>query len=136
MNYPPSGMFIMHHAEPYYDYYLLQKAKLREKHPVPLCPKCPCTETVAKKTADGYTVYVCAECGAAAKFSDGHVHLMARRKAAKLFLSHLWEMWRRFEGLEVRAPYIHAIGGHTNFIPPPLVGAYFPEILAGAHAAR
>jgi hypothetical protein len=47
-----------------------------------------------------------------------HIHMMAMRKASKLFLSHLWTEWRTAEGLPVEAPYIHTVGGHTNIITP------------------
>lgn len=48
----------------------------------------------------------------------GHVDAMAKRKVAKLFLAHLWEMWRRAEGLEIRTPYVVEKYGH-HIIPPP-----------------
>ena len=34
-----------------------------------------------------------------------HCHLAAQRKMIKLFLSHLWEVWRKQEGLSVVAPW-------------------------------
>jgi hypothetical protein len=48
----------------------------------------------------------------------GHLDARARRKTVKLFLSHLFAKWYEMEGLEAPAPYIHAIGGHSNYIPP------------------
>lgn len=51
----------------------------------------------------------------------GHVDAMAKRKVAKLFLAHLWEMWRRAEGLEIRTPYVVEKFGH-HIIPPPEFG--------------
>lgn len=48
----------------------------------------------------------------------GHIDAMAKRKVAKLFLSHLWDVWRRAEGLEVRIPYAVEKLGH-QLIPPP-----------------
>lgn len=44
----------------------------------------------------------------------GHIHNMAKRKTVKLFLSHLWERWRRLEGLPVRGPYAIEKMGHTT----------------------
>lgn len=48
----------------------------------------------------------------------GHVDNMALRKMIKLFLSHLWMIWREEEGLPITNPYVHDIGGHANFIDP------------------
>jgi len=47
-----------------------------------------------------------------------HVHQMAVRKMIKLFLSHLWEVWRTAEGLPVRPPYSFEYQGHTTLIDP------------------
>lgn len=47
-----------------------------------------------------------------------HVHQMAFRKMMKMFLSHLWEVWRTEEGLPVRPPYSHEYKGHTGLINP------------------
>jgi len=47
-----------------------------------------------------------------------HYHNDARRYATKIFLSHLYEVWRRIEGLETREPYILQ-GEHHNYIEPP-----------------
>ena len=51
--------------------------------------------------------------------SKGHNYARAKRKAVKLFLSHLWVVWRELEGLPTSDPYAHAILGHTNKIDPP-----------------
>lgn len=47
-----------------------------------------------------------------------HIHNYAGRKTVKLFLSHLWETWRKLEGLPVTEPYPIQILGHSEFIPP------------------
>jgi len=47
-----------------------------------------------------------------------HIHQMALRKMIKLFLSHLWEQWRKFEGLPIREPYSIEKLGHTTKIEP------------------
>ena len=52
--------------------------------------------------------------------TDSHVHRKARRKMVKIFLSHLWLIWRDLEGLPVSKPYAEQILGHSNIIPPPL----------------
>ncbi len=36
---------------------------------------------------------------------DSHRYEMAKRKTVKLFLSHLWTVWRGVEGLPIRPPY-------------------------------
>jgi hypothetical protein len=49
-----------------------------------------------------------------AVWSDGHVDNAARRKMVKLFLSHLWLVWREAEGLEVSDPYVIASPNHPE----------------------
>jgi len=46
------------------------------------------------------------------------IDMQARRKLIKLFLSHLWEVWRKLEGLPVVLPYPVKMGLH-EYIPPP-----------------
>jgi len=46
----------------------------------------------------------------------GHIHAMATRKAVKLFVSHLYQKWRRIEGLPTRPPYVMEYMGHTGNI--------------------
>lgn len=53
----------------------------------------------------------------------GHCEAAARRKAAKVFLSHLWQVWREAEGLTVTAPYIVGKGEHDIIDPWSMVGA-------------
>jgi hypothetical protein len=48
----------------------------------------------------------------------GRVHYAALRKTEKLFLAHLWVVWRRAEGASVETPYAHAVLGRTDYIPP------------------
>lgn len=45
-----------------------------------------------------------------------HIHAMAQRKMVKVFLSHLWEEWRKLEGLPVTKPYAIAILNHSKYI--------------------
>ena len=51
---------------------------------------------------------------------DGRKHLTALRIVEKLFLSHLWQVWREALGLPTPAPWIEAHGGHdaTSRIEP------------------
>lgn len=54
-----------------------------------------------------------------AVWSDGHVDNAARRKMVKVFLSHLWLVWREAEGLPVSGPYITEHDPkHTHTIGP------------------
>jgi hypothetical protein len=50
----------------------------------------------------------------------GHCEAAARRKASKLFLAHLWQIWREAEGLPVTKAYIfdHDPEGAHTFIDP------------------
>ncbi|XOA42632.1 MAG: hypothetical protein ACKKMO_02370 [Candidatus Nealsonbacteria bacterium] len=50
--------------------------------------------------------------------SEGHVHRMALRKAIKLFVSHLWEEWRKVEGLPAGKAYVLEKLGHNSYIAP------------------
>lgn len=48
-----------------------------------------------------------------------HVDKRAKRRVVKLFLSHLWHVWREMEGLPVTKPYPIDVLGHSRFIKPP-----------------
>ena len=50
--------------------------------------------------------------------SPGHAHNRAFREMIKLFLSLLYEVWRKEEGLGFREPYPHEYLGHTYKINP------------------
>ncbi|HEW91877.1 MAG TPA: hypothetical protein ENF81_04975 [Thermotogaceae bacterium] len=47
-----------------------------------------------------------------------HIHLAAMRKMEKLFLAHLWEVWRQLEGYPIRMPYAVEYLGHTTILTP------------------
>jgi len=50
---------------------------------------------------------------------DSHVDAMARRATAKLFLSHLHELWYQVEhGAKPPAPFSNAIQRHAHYIAP------------------
>jgi len=51
-------------------------------------------------------------------YTDLHIHNMAKRKAGKIFLEHLWAEWRRLEGLSVTEPWIIKHGGHEHYVEP------------------
>jgi len=99
--------FITHHAFPYADLYYESKAYERQKHPETLCVQCgvlwdDCQSKKAHKR----------------QFNDGHLHMRAMRKTAKVFLQHVWVKWREFEGLPISEPYAQAILKHTHIIEP------------------
>ena len=49
--------------------------------------------------------------------SVGHIDNRAKRKVAKLFLSHLWFVWRQMEGLPTDSPYAQQLGHRV--VPSP-----------------
>lgn len=51
----------------------------------------------------------------------GHAHNRAKRKMVKIFLSHLWVIWRQLEGLDTRPPFAHEKLGHKSYIEPPFI---------------
>lgn len=51
-------------------------------------------------------------------WTAGHCHNAALRKMVKLFLSHLWVVWRSLEGLPTREPYAHEYLDHTTIKRP------------------
>ncbi len=51
-------------------------------------------------------------------WSDGRIHFAALRKMEKLFLAHLWSVWREGVGLTITSPYAHAVLHHADFVPP------------------
>jgi len=52
------------------------------------------------------------------KLSKGHIKNMAWRIPGKIFLQHLWHVWRVLEGLPIRLPYVQEKLGHKNIIEP------------------
>lgn len=52
------------------------------------------------------------------EWTVGRINGIARWRAAKLFLSHLWEVWRELDGLPTRAPYAIEKLGHESVINP------------------
>ena len=56
----------------------------------------------------------------AGRLSDGHIHAMARRFAAKIFLSHLFEVYCiTVKGEKPPAPFAISILGHAHYIKIP-----------------
>lgn len=51
-------------------------------------------------------------------WTAGRIHYAALRKTEKLFLAHLWVVWRRAVGASVETPYAQAVLGREDYIPP------------------
>lgn len=93
----------------YYDFYIEQKKRLKEREEKEGKRIVPSKELPKK---DGKHIEN------DEFFALGHIDMMAARKMTKLFLSHLWLVWREAEGLEITEPYVEAIKGHTNITKP------------------
>jgi Zn finger protein HypA/HybF involved in hydrogenase expression len=52
------------------------------------------------------------------EWPKNHIDFAARNEAAKLFLSHFYEVARKLEGLSVSEPYVQKFLGHTNITKP------------------
>jgi len=52
------------------------------------------------------------------RLAKAHVYARARRKVAKLFLSHAWTVWRLLEGKPIRPHYAAERYGHLEYIMP------------------
>lgn len=52
------------------------------------------------------------------EWNKRHCDLAARRKMIKLWLSHLWEVWRKIEGLPTPNFYSHEKLGHNGYKSP------------------
>jgi hypothetical protein len=51
-------------------------------------------------------------------WTDGRLHFAALRKTEKLFLAHLWTVWREATGQSTATQYAHAVLRHTDYIRP------------------
>lgn len=51
-------------------------------------------------------------------WTKGHIDNAAKRKMIKMWLSHLWQVWREMEGLPVTEPYIMGTNGHHHMRTP------------------
>lgn len=65
------------------------------------------------KTTDAYKAY------SVGKLPPAHIHARAKRYTVKMFISHLHEVWRKKEGLEVPKPFAIAHLDHVHKIEPP-----------------
>ena len=48
----------------------------------------------------------------------GRINAMTLRRTAKMFLSHLWHVWREIEGLPTAGPYAIDRLGHAGYLDP------------------
>jgi hypothetical protein len=94
-----SDQFIKQQTPVYVDLYYSEKERIRREYP----------EKIKNPDKSSRWPYA---------YTDSHVHRMARRKTEKIFLSHLWLVWREAEGLPVSKPYAEQILGHSNIIEP------------------
>ncbi len=95
-----SDQFVKQNTPIYRDLYDMEKARQREAHPEPL------------KADDGPW---------AMQYTPAHIDAMARRKAVKIFLQHLWLVWREAEDLPTNEPYAIAQLQHADYVLPPVV---------------
>lgn len=51
-------------------------------------------------------------------WSTGRVHLASKRKMVKIFLAHVFEAWRRIEGLPIQELYVFAVLNHKDRLRP------------------
>lgn len=69
------------------------------------------------------------------KWPSGQQSAAARRKVMKLFLSHLWVVWRTLEKLPVTLPYAIEKLGHEHLKTPEQFGWYATEEMIDAKKA-
>lgn len=117
-----TDQFIKQRTPIYRDIYDDEKEIQQLAHPDPLCSIC--SELAVKGTSrrNGKSVSVW-RCPVTAthkpiSFTPQHLHNRALRKMIKIFLQHLWLIWRESEGLPTNAPYVEAILGHSKIIKP------------------
>jgi hypothetical protein len=51
-------------------------------------------------------------------WTPGHIDMAAKRRMVKLFLSHLWTLWRYERKLPLRPPYAMQVLSHDGMKPP------------------
>lgn len=66
------------------------------------------------KSTEAYKAY------SQGKLPPAHIHAMAKRKAVKLFLSHLQQVWyEKHHGVPAPKPFVIEHEGHVDYIAPP-----------------
>ncbi len=107
--------FVKQQTPLYVSIYYEEKERQRRDHPVPICSKCG-AEAVQRGQS-----WVCPKCRASGRsidFTPQHIDYRAKRKVCKVFLQHLWVVWREAEGLPVTMPYAQDILGHSHYVAP------------------
>jgi hypothetical protein len=104
----------------YYKYYLSQKElleirKRNEGFSIVPAAKLP-RKKIAKRGSDGAVQVKDKREESSNVISEGHIHNMALRKMIKLFLAHLWLVWREEAGLPLTKPYAIDKMKHKSFI--------------------
>lgn len=56
------------------------------------------------------------------EWTKAHIHQASLRKMVKIFLQHLWLVWRTIEGLPVTQPYVQENLGHNHIYAPQQFG--------------
>ncbi len=109
---------------PYRDLYDTRKERyIRDKQIVVarrLVPEAdaPDEELLVSKAMRARLVKLCNEREENAAWTDGHVEAAARRYMVKVFVSHLWEVWREAEGFPTRPPYALEYLNHSTYLDP------------------
>lgn len=93
-----SKQFVMQQSPGYVDIYYDEKERQRRLYPEAI-----------QVTVNGEKKW---------RYNDAHIDRRARRKVEKIFLQHLWLMWRASEGLPLTDPYVHDVLGHTHIVTP------------------
>jgi predicted RNA-binding Zn-ribbon protein involved in translation (DUF1610 family) len=99
----------------YMTIYYGEKDRQRELYPVPVCSTCGAQAKLSGK-GEEHSWKCPNRCGAAIRFTPGHIDLRAKRKMVKILIQHLWVRWRTLEGLAVSDPWVIAHGGHVDYI--------------------
>lgn len=106
----------------YYKYYISQKKTYEERFKNEGYTILPASQlprmTEVKKGSDGVLQSKNKRHEPEKVISEGHIHNMALRKMIKLFLSHLWLVWREAEGLPLTKPYAIDKMKHKSIITP------------------
>ena len=113
----------------YYEFYLAYKEHLVQRLQATGTKVVPTPKDRWCATCDAHypkSTMFCSQCGAKLSLLkeppgvmwEGHVHQMALRRMIKLFLCHLWAVWRGNLGLPVRDPYPIEYLGHTRVLLP------------------
>jgi len=113
-----ADQFVRQQTPLYADIYYAEKDRQKQLHPEPICKTCG---AVGVQVGKNWKCTKCKATGFGLSFTPAHVDKRAKRKMIKIFLQHLWVIWRESEGLPVSEPYVQAMLGHTNIVEPSIV---------------